>query len=142
MKKTTIVTFLLFAVQAVYAQDYLSSKEDLSKYSEKIMMFLKDSEFEKAFLELRKYWPLPENEIAQMESQSIKQFNVAADRFGKTIGTDFVRDKTIKDFYVNKIYVIRFERHMVRVLFTFYRNDKGWVLNQFKWDDQVQELFE
>ena len=106
------------------------------------MMYLKDFEIQKAFTELKKYWLLPEIELTQLESQTIEQFNIVSERFGKTIGYDFIGDKTIKDYVLRKIYVIRFEKHIIRVLFTFYKNDKGWILNEFKWDDQLEELFE
>ena len=43
IKKTLIVIVLLFIMQAANAQNYLSSKEDLSNHSERIMKFLKDS---------------------------------------------------------------------------------------------------
>jgi len=117
-------------------------KSEISKHSEKVMKFLKDSEFQEAFTELEKYWPLPENEMVQLESQTIKQFNMVADRFGNIIGFDFIRDETIKDYAIRKIYVLRFEKHMIRVLFTYYKNNDGWILNGFKWDDQFDELFE
>ena len=106
------------------------------------MKFLKDSEFQKAFTELQIHWPLPQNELTQLESQTIKQFNMVADRFGNIIGTDFIKDKMIKDYVMRKIYVIKFEKHMIRVVFTYYKNDHGWILNGFKWDDQFDELFD
>ena len=142
MRKCLAILSTLFIIQFGNAQTLLSSKEELTKQSDKVMMFLKNSEFENAFAEIRKYWPLPENELTQLESQTIKQFNMVADRFGSIIGTDFIKDKTIKDFVVSKIYVIRFEKHMIRVLFTYYKNDRGWILNGFKWDDKFEELFD
>jgi hypothetical protein len=66
---------------------------------------------------------------------------MVANRFGNIIGTDFIKDD-IKDYVIRKIYVIRFEKHMIRVLFTFYKNDKSWILNGFKWDDKIDELFD
>ena len=106
------------------------------------MTFLKDSEFQKAFTQLQQYWILPENELLQLESLTIKQFNLVSDRFGKIIGFDFIKDMTIKDYVLRKIYVLKFEKHMIRVLFTYYKNDNGWILNGFKWDDQMEELLD
>lgn len=141
MRKIFAVLTILLMAQLANAQS-LTSKEDLTKHSDKVMMFFKTSEFEKAFDELKKHWPLPENELTQLESQTIRQFNMVADRFGSILGTDFVKEETIKDFAVRKIYVIRFEKHMIRVLFTYYRNEDGWLLNGFKWDDSFEELFD
>ncbi|NJK95125.1 MAG: hypothetical protein HC905_09610 [Bacteroidales bacterium] len=142
MKKPLILFLAILFVQLLNAQKFLTSKEDLTKHSEKVVLYLKDSKFEKAFGELQEYWPLPENELIQLESQTIKQFNMVSDRFGKIIGTDFIKEKTIKDYVVRNIYVIRFEKHMIRILFTYYKNDNGWILNGFKWDDQFDDLFD
>jgi hypothetical protein len=142
MRKYLAILSTLFIIQLANAQNLLISKEDLTKHSEKVMMFLKDYEFQNAFAEIQKYCSLPENELTQLESQTIKQFNMVADRFGSIIGTDFIKDDTIKDYVVRKIYVIRFENHMIKVMFTYYKNDKGWALNGFKWDDKFEELFD
>jgi len=142
MKKILFVIVSVLLIQCIKAQTYLNNRDEISKHSEKVMKFLKDSEFQEAFTELEKYWPLPENEMVQLESQTIKQFNMVADRFGNIIGFDFIRDETIKDYAIRKIYVLRFEKHMIRVLFTYYKNNDGWILNGFKWDDQFDELFE
>ncbi|PKQ62202.1 hypothetical protein BZG02_12855 [Labilibaculum filiforme] len=142
MKKILFAVMAILFLQSTKAQTFLNSKDELSKHSEKVMNFLKDSEFQKAFTELQVYWPLPENEMKQLESQTIKQFNMVADRFGNIIGFDFIRDESIKDYAIKKIYVLRFEKHMIRVLFTYYKNNDGWILNGFKWDDQFDELFE
>ncbi len=142
MKHILMVIITALFIQCTEAQSYLKNKVELSEHSERVMDFLKDSEFQKAFTELQEYWPLPENEMVQLETQTIKQFNMVADRFGDIIGVDFIKDETIKDFVVKKIYVLRFEKHMIRVLFTYYRNNEGWILNGFKWDDQFGELFE
>jgi hypothetical protein len=142
MNKFLALIIALLIIQFARAQDYMSNKEDLSKHAESVVMHLKDSQFQKAFSELQKHWPLPENEMTQLESQTIKQFNMVADRFGKIIGADFVKDRTVKHYVIRKTYVIRFEKHMIRVLFTYYKNDNGWLLNGFKWDDQFEELFD
>jgi hypothetical protein len=141
-RKVLVLMVVLLQVHVIYAQNYLATKDDLTKHSDKVMLALKNSEFDVAFAELRKHWPMPENELTQLETQTIKQFNMVADRFGTIIATDFVKDKLIKDYVVRKIYVLRFQRHMIRVLFTYYKNDKGWMMNGFKWDDQLDELFD
>ena len=67
---------------------------------------------------------------------------MVSERFGNIIGTNFIKDKAVKEHILRKIYVIKFEKHMIRVLFTYYNNGNGWILNGFKWDDQFEELFD
>lgn len=96
MNKYLALIPALLIMQFATAQDYISNRDDLSKHAGSVVMHLTDSEFQKAFSELQKYWPLPENEVAQLESQTMKQFNVVSDRFGKIIGADFVKDRTVR----------------------------------------------
>lgn len=137
----TALTALL-CVQSTLAQTPLSTKEEVAKHSQTVVVLLRNNEFQQAFTELKKCWPLPQNELEQLESQTVRQFNIVGDRFGTAIGTDLVADKVIKDYVLRKIYVIRFERHMIRVLLTYYKNNDGWILNGFKWDDDIDELFD
>ncbi|MDA3883262.1 MAG: hypothetical protein PF481_08240 [Bacteroidales bacterium] len=67
--------------------------------------FLKD-----ANAELKVYWPLPENELSSLESQTLRQLNGATDCFGKMIGSSFIAKEKVADFFVRKIYVIRYEK--------------------------------
>ena len=89
---------------------------------------------------MKKNWHLPENELDQLESLTIKQFNSVSDRFGKTKGYEFITDLKINDFLLRKVYILKFERHMIRVLFTYYNSGEGWIINSFKWDDTIDTL--
>ncbi len=135
-----LITFVWVSV--AHGQEYLKGTKELSQHAEGVMNDFEKAEYTTAFDALRAYWPIPENEVDQLESQTIKQFNVAIDRFGAVMGYDFIKEQTINDFVIRKIYVIRFEKHMIRFLFTYYKSDKGWILNAFKWDDQYEELLE
>jgi hypothetical protein len=142
MKIVLSMIITVFFIQSTLGQSAMNSKDELSKHSEAVMKLLKESQFQKAFIELKKHWPLPENEMIQLQSQMIKQFNLVADRFGDIIEYDFIRDEIIKDYVVKKIYVLKFDKHMIRILFTYYKNNDGWILNTFKYDDEFEELFE
>ena len=142
MMKTILFTLLTLSFTIAQSQTYLNSEKDLEKHANLVMSYMSELEFTKAFTELEKHWPLPQNELSQLESQTLKQFNLVGDRFGAVIGFDFVQEKTINDFAIKKTYVVRFEKHLLRVMFTYYKNDQGWMLNSFKWDDSFSELFE
>jgi aromatic ring-opening dioxygenase LigB subunit len=106
------------------------------------MQAMEKADFSKTFELLQRYCPLPESEINDLEAQTSSQLQRVASRFGEIIGFEFIRNKQIKNFALQKIYVLKFERHIIRVLFTYYRNEQGWMLNAFSWDDRFYELFE
>ena len=119
---------------------YIKDKANITEQAETVMLALNNLQFDVAFKELKKNWPLPENELDQVEALTIKQFNTVSSRFGKTKGYEFISDKKIKDFLIRKIYILKFEKHMIRVLFTYYNSGNGWIINSFKWDDTIDSL--
>lgn len=38
-------------------------------------------------------------------------------------------------------YIGKFERHIVRWVFTFYRPKDQWMVNAITWDDDIDALF-
>jgi len=143
MKTILILSVFLLSAGSTYSQSkYLSSQEDIEKHSEEVTMLFEGGDFSKAFKKLKKYWPLPENEIDQFESMTLKQFNLIDSRFGEVIGANFLRQKTVGDFLIYRTYVIRYDKHALRLMFYYYRNNNGWVINSFKWDDKITELID
>ncbi len=144
MKNTVILLTLKLSILTTsisFAQmDYIKDVDGIVEQTESVMSALEKLDFKVAFKELRKNWTLPENEIDQLESLTIKQFNAVSDRFGKPMGYVFIKDLKIKDFVLRKIYILKLEKHMIRVEFTYYNNGQGWMANGFKWGDVVDVL--
>ena len=87
------------------------------------------------------YWPLPYNEMEALEEKTLKYVNIIEQRFGKSIGFLRVKRETIKDIAIRETYIIRHKFHAMRVIFTYYKSDEGWLVNSFKWDDSYTDEF-
>jgi len=94
-----------------------------------------------SFEQLALYWPLPQNELDAMEEKTMKYLNIVEQRIGKSIGTLKVRNEKISEIALRETYLIRYEYTAIRLVFTYYKNDKGWIVNAFKWDDLFTEEF-
>ena len=136
----TIIISTLFTSISFAQKKILKNTKSITEQAENVMSALDKLDFEVAFSELKKNWHLPENELDQLESLTIKQFNSVSDRFGKTKGYEFITDLKINDFLLRKVYILKFKRHMIRVLFTYYNSGEGWIINSFKWDDTIDTL--
>jgi hypothetical protein len=84
---------------------------------------------------------IAEDELESIEEKTIKYLNIIEQRFGKSIGTLKVKNETISDIAIRETYFIRFENTAIRLIFTYYKNDNGWIVNAFKWDDSFTEEF-
>ena len=142
MKNTVLIIFSLFVIHLSSAQQYLKDEEEMKKHADEVINYMGQLKFHEAFIALKGYWPLPENEIDQLEMSTIKQFNIVADRFGEITSVDFVKDTRAGNFLFKKTYILRFQRHLIKIYFIYYNNSEGWQLNSFQWNDEIDDLFD
>ena len=119
----------------------MKNEKETQELSKKVVALFNENKISESFGELAPYWPLPQNEFESLESKTIKYLNLIEDRFGKSVGTLKVNNETISDIAIRETYLIRFENTAIRLIFTYYKNDKGWIVNAFKWDDSFTEEF-
>ncbi len=142
MKKTFITLTLSLLSLGLFAQGkYLKNENETQELSEKIVSLFNDNKISESFDQLSPYWPLPQNEIEALEEKTIKYLNLIEQRFGKSIGTLKVKNESITDIAIRETYLIRYENTAIRLIFTYYKNDNGWIVNAFAWDDSFTEEF-
>ena len=96
-----------------------------------------------AFTGLKPYWiGLPEAEIEVMIGKMSDQRRLIGPRFGKSLGVQFVSQKAVADTAAYFLYVEKYENHIVRWHFYFYRPKDRWQLNSVNFDDRIQGLFD
>lgn len=139
----TLVAFLSSAFLHLNAQEkFFKSADEARAFSQKTANYFKDnSKVPEFFKEIKKYWPLPQNEIDGLEEKTVQYMNLLQARFGKTESVVKVNEEVIKDFAVKETYILKFENSAIRLIFTYYKNNNGWIINAFKWDDSFSEEF-
>jgi hypothetical protein len=143
MKKTIIAITLSLLSVSLFAQDrYLNSVSETKELSKKVVELFEKNKISESFDELTPYWPMPQNELESIEEKTIKYLNLIEQRFGKSIGNLKVKNETISDIAIRETYLIRYENTAIRVIFTYYKNANGWIVNAFKWDDSFAEEFQ
>lgn len=143
MKKMIVTGMLSLSTLVLMAQD--KNMKDVSEtieLSKEVVALFSNGKITEAFSELVPYWPMPKNELQSIELKTIQYMNILNSRFGDPIGTLKVKNETISDIAIRETYLIRYANSAIRVIFTYYKNDKGWIVNAFKWDDSFTEEFE
>lgn len=107
----------------------------------KVVELFKQKKYSKAIAELSPYWPLPEDELTSLSDQTVKSMGVATERYGKMVAASKIKSETISDFAVRETYIVQYEFHALRLIFTYYKNSSGWIVNAFKWDDKFMDEF-
>jgi len=108
-----------------------------------IVDHLKNDEVNVAFEKIGEILILPEDEIDNLETQTIKNLNLIEKNYGSVIGSKLVKEELVEDVLFRLTYVVKYEIYGVRYIFTYYNGLKGkWYLVSFKWDDSVMKLLD
>ena len=91
---------------------------------------------------VKPHWPLDPAELDGLKSQYGPMWTMVLGRFGRPLGHELVRTEVIGTRFVRYVFLQRFEKHAVRWQVGFYDPGTGWVFNSFKFDDQLDALFE
>ncbi|WP_396590313.1 hypothetical protein [Allomuricauda sp. R78024] len=142
MKKILVSTTLSLMSLGLFGQNkYLNDVSQTQELSKEIASLFSQNEIARSFDGLTPYWPMPQNELEAIEEKTIKYLNIIEQRFGKSIGTLKVKNETISDIAIRETYLVRYPKSAIRLIFTYYKNDNGWIVNAFKWDDSFTEEF-
>lgn len=142
LKSALLLTGLLFSIMVLKAQvKFLKTADEVKSLSQKTSTYFKDNKMKEFFKEIRQYWPLPENEIDGLEEKTIQGMNILQSRYGKTESSVKISEEVIKDFAIRETYIVKFENSAARLIYTYYKNNNGWILNGFKWDDNFASEF-
>ncbi|MEL7221109.1 MAG: hypothetical protein AAGJ93_07305 [Bacteroidota bacterium] len=121
----------------------LTTEEEIKEKCQQIVDDFTNDEIIAAFGKLNEIWVLPADELDYMEKQSIEQLNIVEGRFGSSIGNKLAKEELIEEVLYRLTYVVKFDKHGLRLRFIFYNGTGGkWYLNSFKWDDSLSKLFE
>ncbi len=146
MKRNLLVALMILGLPSIGLTQGDKGFMNEDEIKEKCQLVIDDftnDELISAFEKLRQMWVLPEDELAYLEKHTIEQLNLVEDRFGTSIGNKLVKEGTIEDVLYRLTYVVKYQKHGLRVRFTFYSGKGGkWYLNNFKWDTELGLLFE
>lgn len=132
---------ILFTFQSSAQNKYLKDIENAKLISKDVAQLFKENKINEAFIKIKTYWPLPENEIDNLESKTIQSMNLVAERFGNSEEIVKVSEQNIKETAFREIYLVKYENTALRLIFTYYKNNNGWIINAFKWDDSFTDEF-
>jgi len=90
---------------------------------------------------LKPYWVAPTNEIDTLVMQTISTRNSVRERFGKSIGYEFISQQHAGKSFLRFLAIEKLQYTAIRYSVVFYKADDCWSLQTFFWDDKVQQLF-
>ena len=107
----------------------------------KAMTMIAGNDLEGGLKLLKPYLVIPPAEFDVMLGQATMQLPAMGQRFGNSVGKEFIREDKVGESLVRFIFIQKFEKTVTRWLFFYYKSPSGWVLNTFTYDDSFQLLF-
>jgi hypothetical protein len=142
IKHITLATLFITISTVLPAQvKYLKDVAQTQELSKRVAGLLSDNKVTEAFTEMTGYWPLPQSQIEELEAKTVEQLNSIYENYGKPIGTIKLKTENIAEVALRETYLVRLEYFAIRLIFTYYKNNQGWIVNGFKWDDSFKEEF-
>jgi len=143
--RTRIALCSLFTV-AVSAGDMveapkLKSEEAAKALVETCLKQFVAEDYKAGFELLKPYWVAPTNEIDTLVMQTISTRNAVRERFGKSIGYEFISQQHAGKSFLRFLAIEKLQYTAIRYSVVFYKADDCWSLQTFFWDDKVQQLF-
>jgi len=137
------VSCLLALLAGLHAQagEFLKSPVEARQLSDRVMSKLASGELEQGLRLMLPYLIIPSAEFEAMLGQAKLQEPMLAQRFGTRQGFEFVREERVGESLLRITQIQKYERHLTRWVFYFYRTNSGWVLNTFQFDDNIRAVF-
>ena len=136
-----IYLVILFLTTTVVASKELKSVAEAKNLAKEVMSYVEKGESAKGLLLFKPYLIIPEAEFDVMLNSLKMQQPIMDQRFGKTIGIEYIGEKTVGKSLMKITYAEKFEKHMMRWVFYFYKPKDRWVMNTFTTDDNIKALF-
>ena len=139
-----LTLMLLLCVNSIQGADLspFRTGDDMAVFCDQVTALVKDEKIDEAFALLDPRWVIPPDEVSGLKIQMRQQLAMVRERFGAPVSFVLVSREEVKDIAMRYTYVIKYQKHIIRVIYTFYKPGEFYLLNGLKWDDSLGELFQ
>lgn len=134
----SMITILPLPINAAELANLMEAK----KVADKAVSLFQQEKIVAGYGTLKPFWPLPSVEIDNLASQTNTQWPMVRQRFGTSIGTEFVKELRVGESFARFVYLQKFKNHALRWVFTFYKPKDRWIINAVSFDDRLDLLFD
>jgi hypothetical protein len=141
MKAIVFMMIILLCCSASGFADTLKDEDDVARFADQVVETVVVEGVVAAFDKMKPYVHLDEATVNSLATQSKEQRDQLAERFGKSVGYEFIGKKKVGTSLVQLQYIEKAERHLFPWTFYFYRTEQGWMLADFYWHGDVKKFF-
>jgi hypothetical protein len=143
---TIIIAVCLAAVPALAAFSQraapLRSDRDIQTLCEETLANVVAGDVSRGIGALRPYATgISVEDVDSLETQLRAQAATITKNYGDPLGFAFISGENLRDTVMRLVYIVKYQRHMIRWSFIFYKPVDSWILDYVNYDDSVEALF-
>jgi len=115
-------------------------KERIDKICDKFMQTFAEGKFNDALQLLRQNTVMTPSTLDTLQVTITDQMGNIIPSYGKMLSSEFITERTIKDFIARRFYILRFDKYYLKFDFTLYKTTNGWTVTNFKYNEELIEL--
>jgi hypothetical protein len=120
----------------------LHTEKDVQNLCENALSHIVNGDVEEAIAALRPYATnISKDDVDSLENHLLGQESTIRDNYGVPIGYVLISRENLMDTILKAVYVVKYERHLIRWSFIFYKPYDSWILDYFNYDDSIEDLF-
>ncbi|GAB3254151.1 hypothetical protein [Chitinimonas naiadis] len=135
------ITLLLALLSMSAMADMLKGPGEVRELTNQVMAKVGGGDTQAGFRLAKPYLVISPTDFEATLDQIRKQQTLIDQRFGKTIGAEFISEEKLGESLIRIVQLQRLERHALRWSFYFYRNNEGWMLDTFRTDEDIRQFF-
>ena len=135
-----IIVLVIAVAQSAFS-DTLKELSETKTLSDEIMQYFLKDEFVEGINMAKAYWPLKPVELDNLANTIITQWVIVKQRYGKSMGMEFIKEERLAQSFVRFYYLHKFENHAVYWKFTYYKPENEWKINSITFKDDLGFLF-
>lgn len=138
MRINTIAVALLISCTA--SAESVTTVEKTQEICSAAAALFASGQYDRAYESMLPYWPLPKEELQNLGYQSKAQLEMLGQRFGKSLGAEYVKTMRAGDSLLRHVFLIKHEKHALKFSCSFYKPKDSWLVNTIVWDDKIHTL--
>jgi len=143
MRKYLILfSFMALAKSSFSQMAKPQTKQELIAVCDKFMDMWKDGQIRQAFNFIKHYSVIEDTKIDTLGMTVARQMGAIKNGYGRMVGYDRVSAREVKNSVVKLVYIIKLEKTFLQCRFILYSpgGASGWTINNFKYNEEMDEL--
>ena len=140
--KTVLLGILIVCTACICFAEEFKSKEEITSFLRDLSPQITKGEIKQAFKKIKPYWPIPAHEVDAIVYQVETQSGQITSRLGQPLSMEVAKTYKIGKSFYREVYLLKYEKHAMCWVFTFYKPKNKWLVNSVVFCDIFERLFE